>query len=85
MADARVRLPEDLAGLTRSEWERILSEARYSQIDAEIVRLYILQGVAQVDTATEVDRTRVTVYRRLQQVIYPRAREIVQKCNIGET
>lgn len=85
MADARPKLPEDLAGLTRSEWEQILSEARYSQLDAEIVRLYILNGVAQVDTATELDRVRTTVYRRLRTVIYPRAREVIKKCNITAT
>lgn len=85
MADARIHLPTDLAGLTRSEWELILSEARYNQIDAEIVRLYIIGGLAQVDTATEVDRVRTTIYRRLRDRIYPRAREIIQKCNISET
>lgn len=79
MADARLRLPEDLAGLTRSEWEHILSEARYSQIDAEIVRIHIILGVAQVDTATELDRVRMTIYRRLRKNIYPRAREVAKK------
>lgn len=82
MSDARPKLPEDLAGLTRSEWEQIISEACYSQLDAEIVRLYILQGVAQVDTATELDRVRMTVYRRLRTSIYPRAREVAQKLKI---
>lgn len=82
MADARLRLPRDLAGLTRSEWDLILSEARFSEIDAEIVRLYILMGVAQVDTATELDRVRRTIYRRLNKNIYPRAREVGQKLHI---
>lgn len=79
MADARLRLPDDLAGLTRSEWEKIISEARYSQIDREIVRLHILDGLAQVDTATELDRVRTTIYRRLRRNIYPRAREVIKK------
>lgn len=82
MADARLRLPEDLAGLTRSEWEQILSEARYSQIDAEIVRIHIILGLAQVDTATELDRVRMTIYRRLRKNIYPRAREVAKKLNM---
>ena len=82
MADARMRLPKDLAGLTRSEWEKIASEARYSEIDAEIVRLYIIMGVAQVDAATELDRVRRTIYRRLNKHIYPRAREVGQKLHI---
>lgn len=84
MADARLRLPEDLAGLTRSEWETILSEARYSQIDAEIVRIHIMDGVAQVDTATDLDRVRMTIYRRLRKNIYPRAREVANKLNMIE-
>lgn len=82
MADARLKLPDDLAGLTRSEWEKIISEARYSRIDREIVRLHILEGLAQVDTATELDRVRMTVSRRLHKVIYPRAREVAQKLHI---
>lgn len=79
MADARYHLPTDLAGLTRSEWELIISEARYSQIDREIVRLYILEGMAQIDAAAELDRVRTTIYRRLQKNIYPRAREVLKK------
>lgn len=82
MADARLNLPNDLAGLTRSEWEKIISEARYSQIDGEIVRLYILDGLSQVDTATELDRVRMTVSRRLHKIIYPRAREVAHKLHI---
>lgn len=82
MADARLKLPNDLAGLTRSEWEKIISEARFSQIDKEIVRLHILEGIAQVDTAAELDRVRMTVSRRLHKIIYPRAREVAQKLHI---
>ena len=82
MADARLRLPEDLAGLTRSEWGMILTEARYSQIDAEIVRIYIMDGIAQIDTATELERDRKTIYRKLHRVIIPRAREVANKLNI---
>lgn len=82
MADARLRLPNDLAGLTRSEWGLILSEARYSQIDAEIVRIYILDGIAQVDAATELERDRKTIYRKLHKTIIPRAREVALKLHI---
>ena len=78
----RLYLPYDLAGLTRSEWEKILSEARYKRIDADIVRVYILDGGLQIDAATEVDRTRVTVYRRMHNHIIPRAREVAEKLNI---
>ena len=82
MADARLKLPGDLAGLTRSEWEMIVSEARFSPIDAEIVRIHIIGGVAQVDTAAELDRVRMTIYRRLRKNIYPRAREVAIKLHM---
>ncbi len=82
MADSRLRLPCDLAGLTRSEWGLILSEARFSQIDAEIVRIHIMDGVAQVDTATELDRDRKTIYRKLHKIIIPRAREVANKLKL---
>lgn len=82
MADARLRLPEDLAGLTRSEWGLIVSEARFSQIDAEIVRIHIMDGWAQVDVATELDRDRKTIYRKLHNTIIPRAREVAGKLHI---
>jgi hypothetical protein len=39
-------------------------------------------GVAQVDAATELDRVRRTIYRRLHKHIYPRAREVGQKLHI---
>ena len=82
MADARLRLPEDLAGLTRSEWGRIVSEARFSQIESEIVRIHIMDGWAQVDTASELYRDRKTIYRKLHKIIIPRAREVAVKLNM---
>lgn len=78
----RLYLPRELAGLTRSEWEKILSEARYGSIDAEIVRVYIIEGGLQIDAASEVDRTRVTVYRRMRNNIIPRAREVAEKLHM---
>lgn len=82
MADARLRLPSDLAGLTRSEWGLIVSEARFSQIDAEIVRIHIMDGWAQIDVASELDRDRKTIYRKLHKNIIPRAREVASKLNM---
>lgn len=82
MADARLRLPKDLAGLTRSEWGLIVSEARFSQIDAEIVRIHIMNGWAQIDVASELDRDRKTIYRKLHKTIIPRAREVASKLNM---
>jgi hypothetical protein len=41
-----------------------------------------MDGVAQIDTAVELDRVRMTIYRRLHRNIYPRAREIAEKLNL---
>lgn len=82
MSDARLKLPNDLSGLTRSEWEMILHEAMYSQIDEDIVRYHIINRMAQCDAAAEIDRVRMTIYRRLHKHIYPRAREVAHKINI---
>ena len=82
MADSRMRLPKDLAGLTRSEWETIVSEARFRQIDADIVRLYIIGGMAQIDVAGELDRVRMTISNRVHKHILPRAREVAMKLHM---
>ena len=37
---ARVRIPDDLTGLLKGEWEQIIAQAGYSEQDAEIVRRY---------------------------------------------
>ena len=42
MISARVRIPDDLTGLLQCEWEQIISQAGYSEQDAEIVRRYVM-------------------------------------------
>ena len=44
MISARVRIPDDLTGLLQGEWEQIISQAGYSEQDAEIVRLYVIDN-----------------------------------------
>jgi hypothetical protein len=74
-------MPVELRTLSRSEWELILHEACLSQIDVQIVRGYILDGLPQCEVGADLDRDRKTVYRHLQG-IYPRAKEIAKKLNI---
>ncbi len=77
----RCKLPDDLAGLTRSEWETIVEQAGYSTLDAGIVRLYVLGRMAQVDAAAELDTTERTIRRHIHPII-DRARSVAKKLNI---
>lgn len=81
MASARVRLPEDLAGLLLSEWERVVREAGYSREDAEIVRRYIVAKEPQIDVAAGLCMERSTLSRRLPK-IYSRARQTAKRLEI---
>lgn len=81
MASARVKLPEDLAGLLQSEWERVVSEAGYSREDAEIVRRYVVAKEPQIDVATGLCIERSTLSRRLPR-IYNRARQTAKRLEI---
>ena len=75
---ARVRIPDDLTGLLQCEWEQIISQAGYSEQDAEIVRRYVMDKTLQIDVAVELDMARSTITRRLPQ-IYARARQILSR------
>ena len=81
MASARVNIPDDLAGLLHSEWERVIREAGYSSQDAEIVRRYIVAKTPQIDVAVELSIERSTLSRRLPG-IYSRARQTARKLHM---
>ena len=81
MASARVHIPEDLAGLLHSEWERVIREAGYSSQDAEIVRRYIVAKTPQIDVAVDLCMGRSTLSRRLPG-IYERARQTAKKLHM---
>ena len=78
MYESRYRLPPDLAGLLRSEWETILEQAGFDEVDEGIVRDCIIERYTQAYAASGVDRTRCTVNRRLPRII-DRARSVAQK------
>lgn len=81
MQEGRYRLPVDLAGLLRSEWETIIEQANFDEIDEGIVRDCIISRYSQSYAATGIDRTRVTVSRRLPRII-ARARDVAKKLNM---
>lgn len=83
MQDGRYKLPPDLSGLLRSEWEKIIEEANYDEVDEGIVRDCIMDKYSQAYAASGIDRTRCTVSRRLPKIIQ-RAREVAAKLHMIE-
>ena len=75
------KLPQDLSGLLRSEWETIIEEAGFDEVDEGIVRDCFMFRYTQAYAASGVDRTRCTVYRRLPKVIAS-VREVAYKLNM---
>ena len=81
MQEGKYKLPDDLSGLLRSEWEKIIEEAGFDMIDEGIVRDCLMDKYSQAYAASGVDRTRCTISRRLPKVI-DRAREVARKLNM---
>ena len=75
---ARLALPKELEHLTRSDWERVTDEGILDQIDQQIVKLYIVRRLPQMDAAAEIGVDRKTISRRLPH-IYNIARRLVGK------
>lgn len=78
MEESRYRLPDDLSGLLRSEWETIIEQAGFDAVDEGIIRDCLIDRYTQAYAASGVGRTRGTVCRRLPRII-TRAREVAIK------
>lgn len=83
MQEGRYKIPSDLSGLLRSEWDRIIEEANFDEIDEGIVRDCLMDKYSQAYAASGVDRTRCTVSRRLPKIIQ-RARAVAAKLHMIE-
>lgn len=70
-------LPKELEHLTRSDWERVTDEGLLDVIDQQIVKLYIVRRIPQLDAAAEIGVDRKTISRRLPH-IYNTARRMAQ-------
>lgn len=81
MQEGTYKLPADLSGLLRSEWEKIIDEAGFDMIDEGIVRDCFIDKYSQAYAASGVDRSRCTISRRLPKVIN-RAREVATKLHM---
>lgn len=75
------KLPSELAGLLRSEWEVIIEEAGFDEVEQGIVRDCFMDKYTRAYAATGVDRTSRTVSRRIPHIII-RAQEVAAKLNM---
>ena len=65
MTQAKPRLPDELSGLTRSEWDNLIYEANLGKEDAEVARRYFIDRECQIDIAIDKDTDRTQISRRL--------------------
>lgn len=65
MTQAKPRLPDELSGLTRSEWDNLIYEANLGLEDAEVARRYFIDRECQIDIAIDKDTDRTQISRRL--------------------
>ena len=66
---ARVRLPDTLEGLLRSELEKAIYESALSKEDDIIAKRYLIEKVPQIDIAAELGYERSTISHRVSGII----------------
>lgn len=66
---ARIRLPPDLAVLTKGEMAKVIEQANVGAENEKIARLYFMDRMPQVDVAAELFLGRATVQRRLPEIL----------------
>ena len=71
-------LPKGLENMTRRDWEHVADEGLLDVIDQQIVKLYIVRRLPQMDAAAEIGVDRKTISRRLPH-IYNTARRLAGK------
>ena len=64
--------------MTRRDWEHVADEGICDLIDRQIIRLYIVRRLPQLDAAAEIGVDRKTISRRLPH-IYNTARRLAGK------
>lgn len=70
MATARVRLPDSLDGLMRSEMETAIRETNLGNDDTDIARRYLIDQVPQIDIAAEFGWERSTISHRVKRILH---------------
>lgn len=69
MSAARVRLPETLGNLLRSEMASAIEQANLGNDDTAIAKRYLIDQVPQMDIAIEFGYERSTISRRMPRII----------------
>ena len=67
--NARVKMPDALKGLLRSELDKAIYEAALCREDEIIARRYLIEKIPQIDIAAELGYERSTISRRLPYII----------------
>lgn len=66
---ARVRLPDRLSVLLRSQLQGAIEEANLGNVDRLIATRYFLERIPQIDIAAELNIERSSVSRKLPKII----------------
>lgn len=69
MSAARVKLPDALDMLLRSEMEAAIREANLGNDDTEIAKRYLIEQIPQMDIAVEFGYERSTISRRMPHIL----------------
>ena len=69
MATARVRLPDSLDGLMRSQMEMAIREANLGNDDTDIAKRYLIDQIPQIEIAAEFGWERSTISRRISRIL----------------
>lgn len=75
---ARVKLPDELSGLLRSELEKAIYESALSRDDNLIATRYIIEKVPQIDIAVELGYERSTISRKIVSILKEVSRTAVK-------
>lgn len=65
---ARGRLPDGIAGLTKPELLQVIDAAGIGRENEEIARLYYVDRMPQIDVAAELYLGRATIQRSLPEI-----------------
>lgn len=69
MAAARVKLPDALDNLLRTEMENAISQANLGNDDTSIAKRYLIEQIPQMDIAAEFGYERSTISRRMPRIL----------------
>ena len=75
---ARVKLPDELSGLLRSELEKAIYESALSRDDNLIATRYIIEKVPQIDIAVELGYERSTISLKILSILKEVSRTAVK-------